>query len=436
MGGGQSIFYPDNPKRRDRAEQLANDCKYYADQWDTKRADLERELGPYKAKLDRVLAAFGCQTVEDLDRVVQERTTGQTLDDWNKTKGSFDKTQVIDQIIMGAMGVIAISGLAISAVGALAGGFGFFVGLAVTADILLVFGIIGAIFDIINGAIQRDKLRDAITQLFTDRLRCKQSLAHIDNLYVWLPSIKEIYQTFEDLGYSDQKIIDRFKKRGVMKPLQEDLDAETLYKVASDLHDMDTQRGSWTNEDPNWRKTAASLEAASKVASKIMSNLLDLTIPGNLQHLQRTAYMMTPMTADITDAPPNYHDAHIDVLLSTTATIPAELRDGLTLKLKSFSDEVTAEVVIETKQGRFLGIDDGHIVDKSTVEEPTLWLMGLVNPSTESFLRNASFDPSNVSVDVFLGANVGTKILYLGEKGILVETKGEAMPLKAEYANV
>lgn len=94
MGGGQSIFYPDNPKRRDRADQLANDCKYYVDQWNTKRADLEKELGPYKAKLDKVLAAFGCQTVEDLDRVVQQRATGQILDDWNKTKDTFDKTQV------------------------------------------------------------------------------------------------------------------------------------------------------------------------------------------------------------------------------------------------------------------------------------------------------------------------------------------------------
>lgn len=118
-----------------------------------------------------------------------------------------------------------------------------------------------------------------------------------------------MYQTFEDLGYSDQKIIDHFKKKGVMKPLQEDLDAETFYKVASDLRDMDTQRGSWTNEDPDWRETAASLDAASKVASaitKVMPSLLELTNPGNLQHLQTKAYTGTSMNADMSmaDAPP------------------------------------------------------------------------------------------------------------------------------------
>ena len=94
MGSGQSIFYPDNPKRRDRAEQLANDCKNYVDAWNNKRADLETQLGPYKEKLDKVLAAFGCQTIHDLDRVVQKNATGKALEDWNKTKDVYAKTQV------------------------------------------------------------------------------------------------------------------------------------------------------------------------------------------------------------------------------------------------------------------------------------------------------------------------------------------------------
>lgn len=94
MGNGQSIFYPDNPSRRTRADQLANDCNIYVASWNAKRADLERELGPYKEKLDKVLAAFGCQTVDDLDRLVQQRATGQALADWNKMKDVYDKTQL------------------------------------------------------------------------------------------------------------------------------------------------------------------------------------------------------------------------------------------------------------------------------------------------------------------------------------------------------
>lgn len=94
MGNGQSIFYPDNGNRRDRAEQLANDCKNLVNSWKDKRASLEEQLGPYKEKLDKVLAAFGCETVHELDRVVQERATGEALNDWNRTKSVYDATQM------------------------------------------------------------------------------------------------------------------------------------------------------------------------------------------------------------------------------------------------------------------------------------------------------------------------------------------------------
>lgn len=40
-----------------------------------------------------------------------------------------------------------------------------FSGLAVTSDILLALGLIGAIFDIVNGAIQKSKLQDAINSV-------------------------------------------------------------------------------------------------------------------------------------------------------------------------------------------------------------------------------------------------------------------------------
>jgi hypothetical protein len=80
---------------------------------------------------------------------------------------------------------VLVAGLSISVVGALAGGFGFFageflaldilvaafqletpcLGLEVTGDILLVLGVLQAIFDLIDGAIQRSKLRDAINSV-------------------------------------------------------------------------------------------------------------------------------------------------------------------------------------------------------------------------------------------------------------------------------
>jgi len=94
MGNSQSLFYPDNPNRRDRAQQLADDCQNFVDQYNTKHQTLEDDLGVYKDKLMQVLAAFGCDTLDDFDKVVQENATGQALQDWNDVKGEYDRAQV------------------------------------------------------------------------------------------------------------------------------------------------------------------------------------------------------------------------------------------------------------------------------------------------------------------------------------------------------
>ena len=129
MGNSQSLFYPDNPKRRDRAQQLASDCQSFVDEYNTKHQALEDDLGVYKDKVMQVLAAFGCSTIDDLDEVVQQNATGQALKDWNDVKGEYDRAQVqvtaifsfwlfltqrrllssVDQVIMTVMGVYVVS---------------------------------------------------------------------------------------------------------------------------------------------------------------------------------------------------------------------------------------------------------------------------------------------------------------------------------------
>lgn len=90
MGSGQSIFYPDNTNRRSRAQQLADDCQYAQQQFDATKAALKSSLGPLKDKLDKVLAAFNCNTVLDLDHIIQASATGQALQNWNNVKKTCD----------------------------------------------------------------------------------------------------------------------------------------------------------------------------------------------------------------------------------------------------------------------------------------------------------------------------------------------------------
>jgi len=94
MGNSQSLFYPDNPKRRDRAQQLADDCQSYVDQYNTEHQFLEDGLGDYRDKMMQVLAAFGSSTLDDFDKVVEQNATGQALKDWNDVKGQYDRAQV------------------------------------------------------------------------------------------------------------------------------------------------------------------------------------------------------------------------------------------------------------------------------------------------------------------------------------------------------
>ena len=92
MGSGQSIFYPDNPNRRKRGEELGNDCRYCQQQYDASKANVERELGPYKEKVSRVLQAFNCRNISDFDDLMRRTAVGGALEHWNKVRSSYDQS--------------------------------------------------------------------------------------------------------------------------------------------------------------------------------------------------------------------------------------------------------------------------------------------------------------------------------------------------------
>jgi hypothetical protein len=90
MGNSQSLFYPDNPNRRKRAQQLADDCEAFKRDYEKIKAEVEKELGPYKEKVYRVMNAFGCRNLGDLDRLVQRTAVGESLQQWTRIKSTVD----------------------------------------------------------------------------------------------------------------------------------------------------------------------------------------------------------------------------------------------------------------------------------------------------------------------------------------------------------
>ncbi|KAL0945738.1 hypothetical protein HGRIS_014883 [Hohenbuehelia grisea] len=373
MGNTQSIFYPDNPNRRTRAQQLANDCQYAQQQYDATKARLEAELGPYKEKLDKVLKAFDCNNIQDLDRLILNSATGDALTKWKRVRQNYDDSLIVDQVIMVAEGIVTIAGLAISAVGALAGGFGFFVGLGVTADILLVLGVLGAIYDIINGAIQREKLRDAINSLVPSRLKAKYVQAPIDQMYKSIPAIKAIYEAYEEVGYDKDKILAKFKNSHFLDSLKRETTKITYQSVGQELADMDSRRGSWTNEDPNWHSLAMVLDGGiGKVAfpaypaNVIMWSAVtpSVVVPSKLfSSISSVATLIEPSTdlkvsplawkaAQPVSSDPSdlqmLHDGHITMQFSEDGELASLLSGRLHIEVVDFPSGDSAEVHIDS----------------------------------------------------------------------------------------
>ncbi|KAI0798261.1 hypothetical protein C8Q75DRAFT_709460 [Abortiporus biennis] len=271
MGTTQSIFYPDNQYRLKRAQQLANDCKYAQQQYTASKARIENTLGPYKEKLDKLLQAFGCENIDELDRLVLRTATGDALEHWNRVRKNYDTSQIFDQVIMGAEAAVTIVGLTASAFGALAGGIGFLAGLGITTDALLVLGVIGALYDIINGAVQRDQLRSAICKLIPARLEAKYAQVQMEELESTIPTIKAIYHTYEELGYDTNKIMEKFKDHTWLNSLRTGSSAITYRSVGEELSVMDYSRKSWTNEDTDWRAVATLLQWKLELSSRVPS---------------------------------------------------------------------------------------------------------------------------------------------------------------------
>ncbi|KAL0570071.1 hypothetical protein V5O48_011889 [Marasmius crinis-equi] len=419
MGAGQSIFYPDNPKRRKRAEELGNDCKYAQEQYDTSKANIERELGPYKEKMNRLLQAFNCRNIDDFDRLIQQTATGAALEHWNKVRENYDKSQEIDQIIMAAEGVVTIVGFTVSVIGALTGAFGFFVGLGVTADILLVLGLLGAIFDLIDGAIQRSKLRDAINELVPTRIKARYAATQMQNLEKCIPSIKLVYATFEKAGYDKDKIAQLMKEGDILDSLQKGQTNITYRSIGQELANQDSGRGSWTNEDPSWQVIAAALDAQAGIAG------------GGAK-----AVALRMATSEKETAGPTLEHGDGYIVLKLTKSEAAPVISGqLHVKLDGFEGDDAARALIHVNDDKeALDADTGlGMVQTKPVSatEDTKWLLSFVNPGDAEKFSTAgkTFDASRIPqvAEIFIQADS----MYLTRDGGLSPA---ATPLMVSYA--
>ncbi|KAH7929535.1 hypothetical protein BV22DRAFT_120462 [Leucogyrophana mollusca] len=270
-----NLFFPDNPNRRARAEQLSDDCQNNQNDYKNAREALTQVLEPLHGKLDQVMKALGCQTLEEFDQKVLSTATGDALAEWEKVRTQYDTADMIECVIWTAAGIVALAGLAIStAMGIFSFGIGFVAGMAVTGIIDMVLATVGIIYDIIDGAIQRDKLRDAINQLFETRLKMKRTVYQAQAMMLIVPALNDWFDALIESGTVDQaKILASFERHKDHFTSNES--QWTFYKTAQTLREMDQLRNSWMNEDPSWENLANNLDAAeasANTATALMSS--------------------------------------------------------------------------------------------------------------------------------------------------------------------
>jgi hypothetical protein len=127
-------------------------------------------------------------------------------------------------------------------------------------------------------------------QLAHSRIKAKYCQEQMDQLGQCVPSIKAVYQCYEDLGYDKDKILQKFKDHNWVQSLQTQTANITYNSVGQELSDQDSRRQSWTNEDPDWHSMANDLDASLSPAPKTFAAV------GNTASTAAAPVSQAPMT--------------------------------------------------------------------------------------------------------------------------------------------
>ncbi|KAI3399763.1 hypothetical protein diail_5831 [Diaporthe ilicicola] len=272
MGNGQSvgsgigdIFWPDNPHRRDRAFQLERDCRNAIDEFNTTKAQYDKDVSRVKLLMDKYLKEHGFDSVEQLDSHVQVILNGKELENWRKLKASLSANNFISDLVLAVSGIGVVLGAAgigaLVLAGVMAGPVGW-AALGVVAEIAAVVGSIVIIWGVIEGGIERDRLRETIGVLFTKREELYCQLRTLQAYKSWVASFETFFLD-EDLKKKPQMFVDRYQKQ-----FEEDTARAKSSAVRLELSQLDKRRESWTNEDPSITISMMSVSAVD-VASEM-----------------------------------------------------------------------------------------------------------------------------------------------------------------------
>ncbi|KIM35078.1 hypothetical protein M413DRAFT_14751 [Hebeloma cylindrosporum] len=253
---GQSVsdlFYPDNPKRRNRAEQLREDILAYCNSYDEIKKARDEVLKEIRPRLATLLKNEGYDSPEALDAKVQSILTGDNLKYYLRVKALHDASSDLERTVFSISSYISIGsgvflgGLAL--LGIITGGTAF----AILGGVGLALAAIGAslvLFSVLAGEQERRNLKEAISKLGPERLNARRAQMMMQAISNWCRYIVRKKE------YLDSAVVERNPDLAAEiweGDFKADFAKSEHRPVVEWLINHDMERGAWTAEDGNWR---------------------------------------------------------------------------------------------------------------------------------------------------------------------------------------
>lgn len=247
MGIFDNLMYPDNKNRAIRASELAQDC-----------GDLSFTIANDKTKIQNAL-----QSANTIIRDAYQSYAKSTVP-YSSVKVDeswvFECADIISPVVTFKY---AMSGLQMAAkawllrqgrIGEAA--FADLVGLPRWLNVGKVMGGVAAAFaveaivDSIEGAVQRDKLKDAIRSLISPRIALKRNAMINGQVLLTLQSVTAAYQAITGIpGANFSKDQLNSIAQNLVKHNEVQITSFTDARAKEELAEMDQARGSWTHDD-------------------------------------------------------------------------------------------------------------------------------------------------------------------------------------------
>ncbi|KMM36755.1 hypothetical protein [Guptibacillus hwajinpoensis] len=238
-------YFPDNPKREHRAQELAQDCGDFTSKLSSLAEKVKNDLTQLN---DELASLYGDPTKLPSDVKPVEMEFGQ----WGVDVAQLIVPLITVPVVSASLTIAATSYLLASGeIGAAA--FAGLVGLPAAFEIGIgaAAGVaaIGLTFAIgaISGSIKRDKLRDTIHEGVRSRVKLKKAYLVNYKLSISILAMSGTIKALKESKVTIPEIIETLKE--MVKKTISELDKMNDQDAIEVLAGLDKGRGSWTSED-------------------------------------------------------------------------------------------------------------------------------------------------------------------------------------------